>query len=149
SFTASGPCTVAGATLTATGAGDCVVTASQAGNAHFAPAPDVVRHVTVNQAATALDHARVSLVESLLTQRIRYTAVLTSAGQGLSGQRIASGLARGPAATCTGTTDVAGRATCTARFPGLLPLLVAGATTARFAGSADYKPSTDTAPLRL
>jgi hypothetical protein len=40
SFAASGNCTVTGATVHLTGAGSCAVTASQAGNADYNPAPD-------------------------------------------------------------------------------------------------------------
>jgi hypothetical protein len=41
SFTASGPCTVAGNTVHITGAGTCTITASQGGNANYASAPNV------------------------------------------------------------------------------------------------------------
>lgn len=40
-FIASGACTVAGATVTLTAVGTCTVTASQAGDANYAPAPEV------------------------------------------------------------------------------------------------------------
>src|SRR4029077_10869961 len=42
-FSASGPCTVAAGVVTLTGAGSCTVTASQPGNASYAPAPPVAR----------------------------------------------------------------------------------------------------------
>lgn len=47
SFVASGACTVAGTTVTLTGPGSCTVTASQAGNDSYLPAPDVARSFTV------------------------------------------------------------------------------------------------------
>jgi predicted extracellular nuclease len=51
---ASGPCSIAGATLTATGAGTCSVSASQAGNAGFNPATLVTNSVTVLQATQTI-----------------------------------------------------------------------------------------------
>ncbi|AAR34084.1 fibronectin type III domain-containing protein [Geobacter sulfurreducens] len=47
---ASGPGSLAGTTLTITGTGSIVVTASQAGNANYNAAPDVQRTITVGQA---------------------------------------------------------------------------------------------------
>jgi len=43
----SGPCSVAGGTLTATAAGTCVVAANQAGNGNYSPAPQVTASATV------------------------------------------------------------------------------------------------------
>jgi choice-of-anchor A domain-containing protein len=43
SFSASGPCSVNGTTVTITGVGACVITASQAGNANYSPAQPVSR----------------------------------------------------------------------------------------------------------
>jgi Putative Ig domain len=48
SFAASGSCTVAGTTVHITGAGSCTITASQAGNANYNPAPDVPQTFTIN-----------------------------------------------------------------------------------------------------
>ncbi|MGA2184574.1 MAG: NHL repeat-containing protein, partial [Bryobacteraceae bacterium] len=51
-ITASGVCTLAGNVVTMTsGTGACVLTASQAGNASYGPAPNVVNTVTALQAA--------------------------------------------------------------------------------------------------
>lgn len=50
SFTVSGECTVAVSTLTITGAGTCTVTAHQAGNANYAPAPDVSQSFAIAKA---------------------------------------------------------------------------------------------------
>ncbi len=46
----AGMCTTSGSTLTFIGAGNCTVTASQAGNANYAAAPSVVRTIAVNPA---------------------------------------------------------------------------------------------------
>ena len=47
SFTASGNCTVGGATVHLTGAGSCTVTASQPGDANYNPAPGVSRTFSI------------------------------------------------------------------------------------------------------
>jgi hypothetical protein len=49
SFRASGPCLVNGATVQLHGVGTCTITASQGGNAHYNPAPDVPRSFTIVQ----------------------------------------------------------------------------------------------------
>ncbi|MCF6263561.1 MAG: hypothetical protein L3J24_08270 [Xanthomonadales bacterium] len=46
----SGPCSVAGSTVTASGAGVCVVSANQAGNGTFNPAPQVTMNITIDPA---------------------------------------------------------------------------------------------------
>jgi hypothetical protein len=58
SFTATGKCTITGATVTLTGAGSCSVTAHQAGNASYHPAADVSRSFAIakGQATLALDN---------------------------------------------------------------------------------------------
>jgi hypothetical protein len=47
SFSVSGPATISGSLLTATGTGTVTVTASQAGNTTYAAAPTVIRSLTV------------------------------------------------------------------------------------------------------
>jgi len=49
----SGPASVSGSTLTILGAGSVMVTANQAGNANFAPAPPVSQTITVSPEAAA------------------------------------------------------------------------------------------------
>jgi hypothetical protein len=49
-FTAGGPCTVSGADVTLTTTGICTITAHQAGDATYNPAPDVARSFTVTPA---------------------------------------------------------------------------------------------------
>ena len=64
SFSSLGKCTVAGTTVTITGAGVCTIKANQAGNATFNPAPLKVRSFRINRAAltiTADDKTRPSL----------------------------------------------------------------------------------------
>jgi hypothetical protein len=42
-----GACTIAGSTVTFTGAGTCIIDADQAGDAHYAPAPQAQQTITV------------------------------------------------------------------------------------------------------
>ena len=53
SFAAQGQCTSMGATVHLTGAGDCTITASQAGNATYAPASDVPRSFSIAKGSQA------------------------------------------------------------------------------------------------
>ena len=50
SFAANGDCTVTGDVVTLTGAGSCTITASQAGDSNFSPAPDVSRTFSIARA---------------------------------------------------------------------------------------------------
>ena len=51
----SGPCSLAGSVLTATGPGSCVISADQPGNATFASAAQQTQSVTINVGPTLLD----------------------------------------------------------------------------------------------
>jgi hypothetical protein len=152
---AAGPCSITGTlgapTLTVAGVGSCVITASQPGDVDTAPAPDVVRTVTITPAGTTLVERPVSLVATVLALRVRHSAVLTSqvTGQPLAGQPVAFHITGTTGATCTAITDSAGVAACTSALPTIVRILAAGSTTARFAGTADYQPSSSTAPLAL
>jgi hypothetical protein len=59
SFAVSGPCTLTGVTLTADAHGDCVVVASQAGDATWAPAGDKTRTVKVSRQSQAITFPKV------------------------------------------------------------------------------------------
>jgi hypothetical protein len=50
SFAASGNCTISGGTIHITGAGSCTITASQAGNSSYNPAPDVSQSFDIAKA---------------------------------------------------------------------------------------------------
>jgi hypothetical protein len=54
SLAASGNCTVSGATVHLTGAGSCTITASQAGNVNYNPAPDVSQSFTIAKAGQTI-----------------------------------------------------------------------------------------------
>jgi hypothetical protein len=51
---ASGPCAITGTTLTATGAGDCMVNANQAGDSNFTAAATATNSVSVSKAPQAV-----------------------------------------------------------------------------------------------
>ena len=57
SFAASGQCTVAGSLVHLTGAGSCSITASQAGDARYAPAPAVTQSFAIARAALTVTAA--------------------------------------------------------------------------------------------
>jgi hypothetical protein len=54
-FAASGNCTVTNGVVHLTGAGACAITASQAGDASYAPAPDVAHTFTINKATPTVN----------------------------------------------------------------------------------------------
>jgi hypothetical protein len=148
-FSATGPCTVSGNQLSATGAGTCTVTASQAGTGDVAPAPDVARTVTIAKAPTALVQKPVSLVRSVLDRRITFQATLTARGEPVSGQPVSFSL-RGGVAGCSATTNARGVATCTSS-PKLLAVVIvlAGQSTATYAGSANDAGSSNTRAISV
>src|SRR5581483_11885442 len=59
SFSASGTCTVSGNTVHITDAGPCSITASQAGDADWNPAPDVTQSFTIDQASQTITFAAI------------------------------------------------------------------------------------------
>jgi hypothetical protein len=80
SFSAAGQCTVAGATVTLTGAGSCALTASQAGSANYLPAPDVAQTFTIAKSPTSTSVSS-NGNPSNAGQTVTFTAtVTTSAG---------------------------------------------------------------------
>ena len=64
SFSAAGYCTVAGATVHLTGVGSCTVTASQAGNSVYSPAPLVNQSFTISAWTIQGFHSPVSMPEN-------------------------------------------------------------------------------------
>ena len=55
SFSASGNCTIAGATVTLTGAGNCSITATQPGNGSYNPAAPVIQTFQIAKASQTID----------------------------------------------------------------------------------------------
>ncbi len=60
SFSVTGNCTISGTTVTITGAGSCTVTASQAGNATYNAAPNVIRSFTIAKATATISISNLS-----------------------------------------------------------------------------------------
>jgi sugar lactone lactonase YvrE len=69
----SGPCTVSGSILTVTGAGTCVVTANQGGNADYSAAAQVTQSVTVNAAVLTVTATSASRVYGVANPAFSYT----------------------------------------------------------------------------
>jgi hypothetical protein len=118
-------CTVSGATLTLTGAGTCSVTANEAGNGDYLPAPPVSRGFTIAKASQAITFAAPS------NKTVGDPAFTVTATGGGSGNPVT--FTAGPAPTCTitgGTVSITGPGTCT--------------VTASQAGNANYL---DAAPV--
>jgi uncharacterized protein YjiK len=99
---ASGNCTVNGATVTLTGAGTCTLTASQAGDANFNPAPDVTRTFSIARAETTTVISAELPDPSVLGQPVTvfYQVAAKAPGSGLptGNVTISDGVA-----SCTGT----------------------------------------------
>jgi hypothetical protein len=60
-FSASGSCSISGATVTLTGAGVCTITASQPGNASYSVAPPVQRSFSISGGTRVLYLAAVQV----------------------------------------------------------------------------------------
>ena len=124
SFAASGQCTVSGDLVTLTGAGSCTVTASQAGNATYQPAPDVARTFAI-VAPTQLPQ---TISFAPLPDRTYLDAPFTVTATATSGLPVSFGVAG--ACTVVGTTvTLTGAGSCT--------------VTASQAGDATYQPAPD------
>ena len=149
SFSVSGPCSVSGSQLTATGAGTCAVTASQAGNADIAPAADVTQQVTINKTATTVRQQPISFVRSLFGLSVSFSAKLSTqvTGQPLAGQALTFSIGTTP--VCTAVTSVNGTAACSSGLLSIVNVLLNGTTTARYGGSLNYLPSSDTEAITL
>jgi hypothetical protein len=78
SYTATGSCTVSGQTVTLTGAGQCTVTASQAGNDQFSAATAVVQSFTIAKATQTLSFTPAK--EATLGQSRPLTATVAPSG---------------------------------------------------------------------
>jgi len=118
-FAASGACSVAGGTVTLLGAGSCTLTASQAGDATYLPAEDVVKMLSIGRASQTITFA------ALADRTFGDPAVIVAASA-------SSGL---PVTfSAAGACSVAGS---------LVTLAAAGACTivASQAGNADYEPA--------
>jgi hypothetical protein len=76
-FAASGKCTVAGATVHITGAGSCTITASQAGDATYEPAPHVPRSFTIAKAPLSVNPSPSAVTRQYSDPNPSFAAVIT------------------------------------------------------------------------
>jgi PASTA domain len=127
SFAASGACTVSGTTVHLTGAGSCTITASQAGNAKWHPAPDVVQTFSAAKASQMI-------VFAALANTTYGAADFTVRASASS--RLPVSFAAGGTCTVSGTTvhlTGAGSCTITASQAGNANYLAATAVSRTFA----------------
>lgn len=119
-FSASGNCSVAGSTVHLTGAGSCTITASQAGDSNYNPAPNVPQSFSIAKASQTITFG------ALLDKNFGDPdfAVSATASSNLTVSFSASGNC-----TVTGSTvHLTGAGSCT--------------VTASQAGDANYNPAT-------
>jgi hypothetical protein len=121
SFTASGNCTVTGATVHITGVGSCTITAKQAGDANYNPAPDVPQSFSIAKANQTINFGALGN-KAFADADFGVSATATSS---LAVSFTASGNC-----TVTGATvHITGVGSCT--------------ITAKQAGDANYNPAPD------
>jgi hypothetical protein len=108
-FTSSTACSVSGATVTVNAPGSCAVTASQAGNASFAAAPNVTQTVTIFGAVTVTTTSLPAAAQSA-----PYSQTLTATGGAgsyqwtVSAGALPAGLSLSTGGTLSGTPTVSG-----------------------------------------
>ncbi len=103
--------------------------------------------LTVTKAATTLTQTAVSVLGSLSTGTVRYSAVLRSqvTNAGISGQTVVF-TASEPnlgAAGCSAVTNSAGAATCTTGFADIFTITASRGTDASYAGNGNFLGSTN------
>jgi hypothetical protein len=103
---------------------------------------------TVSKAPTTLVAAPVSIVGSALSLKVTYSATLVISGTIKAVADQAVTFSDGPLASCTGTTNANGVATCTAPL-GLLAMLLSPSYAASFGGDIDYLPSSGAGAVEL
>jgi uncharacterized repeat protein (TIGR01451 family) len=132
SYSVTGPATLAGATLSITGAGSVVVAASQAGNTTYSAATPVAQTIKVNQATSATVLSAASATPSQ-GQADLLTATVTGGGQ-LGGTVV---FTAGATTLCTASLNAAGTATCsyTPAAPGTVSIV------AQYQGDANHVSS--------
>jgi hypothetical protein len=138
SFAAAGVCTLSGGNVHLTGAGQCKITASQAGDGNYNAATSVEQSFQVGKAASATALAS-SANPSALGQSVTFTATVTTTVAAPTGtvQFKADGNNLGGAGVCVAGTGN----TCTAQAP--TSGLTAGAhtITADYSGDSNFNAS--------
>jgi sugar lactone lactonase YvrE len=138
SFSATGPATVSGSTLTITGVGSVTVTASQAGNSSYSAAAPVQQTVTVTTGTASIALKSSATGSVAYGTQVTLTATLTGGGAKPTGTVT---FLNGTATLGTGTLNSSGAATLAVST---LPV-GANSITASYAGDSHYAASTSTA----
>ncbi|WP_188054202.1 Ig-like domain-containing protein [Sphingosinithalassobacter sp. CS137] len=105
-----GVCTIAGGTVTFTGAGACTINANQAGNANYSAAPQVQQTVTVAQASQTISFTSTPPSPALFGGTYAPSATATS---GLAVSFTIDPAASGVCTIAGGTVSFTGAGTCT------------------------------------
>ena len=137
SFSATGPATVSGSTLTITGVGLVAITASQTGNSNYAAATPVQQSITVT-AGTPTVALKSSATSAAYGASVTFTATLTGGGVKPTGTVT---FLNGSSSIGTGTLNSSGVATLAVTT---LPV-GANRITASYAGDSHYGAATSTA----
>ena len=122
-FSASGPCSISGNSVTITGAGNCTVTAAQAGDGRYNPAADVAQTFAIGKAGQAITFGPLGAK----TFGDAAFAVSASASSGLAVTFAASG----PCSVSGNSVTINGAGNCT--------------VTASQAGNSNYNAAADVA----
>lgn len=108
SFSASGPCSLTGSSVTITGVGVCTITATQAGDATYFAATPVPQSFTIRATSATTLTASPNIISFGLT--VTFTAQVTSAAGVPVGQVALSDMGF-PIAGATANLDASGKAT--------------------------------------
>ncbi len=147
---ASGVCTLAGNTVTMTsGTGTCTLTASQAGNDDYNPAPDVVRTVAASRATTTVSvdpapHTAANPSQSFYSHPMTFTVTVSSAAGTPTGTVTLTG--GNPAQNITATLDAAGVALITTSNLNVITFLgapVPHGLTVSYSGDANFNTDSE------
>jgi len=137
SFSATGPGTVSGSTLTITGVGSVLVTANQAGNGNYAAAAPVQQTIVVNGASSAIA-LKTSAASGAYGTSVTFTATVTGSAVKPTGT---VNFLNGSASLGTGTLNSSGVATLAITT---LPV-GSDSITASYPGDSHYSSATSTA----
>lgn len=147
---ATGVCTLVGNTVTMTsGTGTCTLTASQAGDASYNPAPDVVRTVAASRAATTVSvdpspHTVLNPSQSFYSHPMTFTVTVSSTAGIPTGTVTLTGGT--PAQNISATLDASGVALITTSNLNVITLLgapVPHGLTVSYSGDANFNTDSE------
>ena len=108
----------------------------------------VAGSMVITKAATTLVAAPISILGSVTSVHVKFSATLTSnaTGKGISSQAVTFTWASGH---CTVQTNASGVASCNVFILNLVPLTLVPHYTATYNGSANYQPTSGTGTLKF